>query len=220
MGFVNEIHEPNFFFGAERPEVERVIMPSTWRENGVGIFGTIADRVNYRFYVINGFDGSGFSRGGLRGGRQRASRALSDDFAFVGRVDVNVTDGLLLGGSVYAGQSGQEQRAGATSAANPVNNPNARLPDMMTHVYEVHAQYKGNGLSLRALWTEAFIDEAGAYNRILGATNSGFGVASRMQGWYVEAGTTSCRSSMNLARASSPSSGSSSTTRSTRRRRA
>ena len=37
MGFINEIHEPTFFFGAERPEVERVILPSTWRENGVGL---------------------------------------------------------------------------------------------------------------------------------------------------------------------------------------
>ena len=29
MGFVNEIHEPTFFYGAERPEVERTILPST-----------------------------------------------------------------------------------------------------------------------------------------------------------------------------------------------
>ena len=36
MGFVNEIHEPVFYFGNERPEVERRIIPSTWRENGAG----------------------------------------------------------------------------------------------------------------------------------------------------------------------------------------
>ena len=178
MGFVNEIHEPNFFYGAERPEVERQIMPSTWRENGAGIFGTIADRVHYRIYVVNGLDGEGFDEGGLRGGRQRASRALSDDFAFVGRVDVDVTDGLLVGGSVYAGQSGQEQRSGDSA---PVVGE--LLPDLMTHIYEIHAQYKGNGFSFRGLWSEAFIDEAGAHNRILGS-----GLASRMQGWYVEGG--------------------------------
>lgn len=177
MGFVNEIHEPNFFYGSERPEVERQIMPSTWRENGAGIFGTIADRVHYRIYVVNGFDGEGFDAGGLRGGRQKASRALSDDFAFVGRLDVDVADGLLVGGSVYAGQSGQEQRATTGAFAGEL------LPDLMTHVYEIHAQYKGNGFSFRGLWSEAFIDEAGAHNRILGS-----GLASRMQGWYVEGG--------------------------------
>ena len=178
MGFVNEIHEPNFFFGAERPEVERRIMPSTWRENGAGVFGTLADRVNYRFYVVNGLDGNGFDRDGLRGGRQKASRALSDDFAFVGRVDVDVVDGLLIGGSVYAGQSGQEQEIGGFL-----------LPDMMTHIYEIHAQYKGQGLSLRGLWSEAFVDEAGAFNRIDATVNpsSTANLANRMQGWYVEA---------------------------------
>lgn len=176
MGFVNEIHEPNFFFGAERPEVERVIMPSTWRENGAGIFGRIADRVDYRFYVINGFDGSGFDDGGLRGGRQRGSRALSDDFAFVGRIDVDVVDGLMLGGSVYAGQSGQEQDVGGVD-----------LPDSMTHIYEVHGQYRGYGLSLRALWSQAFIDEAGRLNRALGNAPTD-AIASDMNGWYVEAG--------------------------------
>lgn len=178
MGFVNEIHEPNFFYGAQRPEVERRIMPSTWRENGAGIFGTIADRVHYRVYVVNGLDGAGFDEDGLRGGRQKASRALSDDFAFVGRVDVDVTDGLMVGGSVYAGQSGQEQRSGAT---DPIAG--ALLPDLMTHIYEIHAQYRGNGFSFRGLWSEAFIDEAGAHNRILDS-----GLASRMQGWYVEGG--------------------------------
>jgi len=172
MGFVNEIHEPTFFFGAERPEVEKRIMPSTWRENGAGIFGTIAERVHYRAYVVNGFDGSGFDRDGLRGGRQKGGRALSDDFAFVGRVDVDLADGLLVGGSVYTGQSGQEQK---------VNNQ--LLPDMTTHIYEVHAQYKGNGLSLRALWSEAFVDEAGKFNQIVANAN----LANRMQGWYVEA---------------------------------
>ena len=43
MGFINEVHEPPFYYGAERPEVERRIIPSTWRENGAGIFGTFAD---------------------------------------------------------------------------------------------------------------------------------------------------------------------------------
>ena len=172
MGFVNEIHEPTFFFGAERPEVEKRIMPSTWRENGAGIFGTVAERIHYRLYAVNGFDATGFDRDGLRGGRQKGGRALSDDFAFVGRVDVDLTDGLLVGGSIYAGQSGQEQK---------VNDE--LLPDMMTHIYEVHAQYKGYGLSLRGLWSEAFVDEAGAFNRIEEQAN----LASQTQGWYVEA---------------------------------
>jgi opacity protein-like surface antigen len=175
MGLVNEIHEPTFFFGAERPEVERVILPSTWRENGVGIFGRIADRIDYRAYVINGFRGSEFSSSGLRGGRQKGSKALANDFAFVARMDVEVVLGLSVGGSIYTGQSGQEEKVGLVD-----------LPDAQTTIYELHGQYKGYGASLRALWTEAFIDEAGNLSRTLNK-GSGESIANHMRGWYVEA---------------------------------
>jgi uncharacterized small protein (DUF1192 family) len=197
MGFVNEIHEPTFFFGAERPEVERQILPSTWRETGGGIFGTVADRVHYRAYVINGFDGSGFDSGGLRGGRQNASRAVSNDF--VGRVDVDAAPGLLVGGSVYVGQSGQEQSFTSAIDSEIAGASVTRdLPDALTTIYELHAQYKGYGLSLRGLWTEAFIDEAGNLSRTLDRgfenvggvrtlTDPGQSIAQRMRGWYVEA---------------------------------
>ena len=39
MGWVNEQHEPVTFHGVLRPDVERFILPTTWRENGVGVFG-------------------------------------------------------------------------------------------------------------------------------------------------------------------------------------
>jgi len=185
MGFVNEIHEPTFFYGAERPEVERLILPSTWRENGVGVFGRVADRIDYRFYVVNGFDGQGFDSDGLRGGRQKGSKALANDFAFVGRIDVDVLPGLLVGGSVYTGQSGQEQSVDIEDPLDPAETVTVDLPDAQTTIYEVHAQYKGKGLSLRALFTEAFIDEAANLSRALELDNDK-AIANRMRGWYVE----------------------------------
>lgn len=180
MGFVNEIHEPNFFFGAERPEIERLILPSTWHENGAGIWGRIADRIEYRAWVINGFDAQSFTSSGLRGGRQGGAEAIANDFAFVGRVDVDVMNGLEVGGSVYTGQSGQEQSSDASGTERD-------LPDAQTTIYELHAQYKAYGASLRALWTEAFIDEAGRLSRVL-ALGTTSAIAQQMRGWYVEAG--------------------------------
>ena len=41
MGLLNELHEPTVFLGARRPGVENAILPTTWRENGVGVFGEI-----------------------------------------------------------------------------------------------------------------------------------------------------------------------------------
>ncbi|HEU5304782.1 MAG TPA: hypothetical protein VFU40_09085, partial [Gemmatimonadales bacterium] len=66
MGFINEVHEPPAFLGARRPETERQIIPSTWRENGLGFFGT-AGGISYRAYLVNGFDATGFGASGVRG---------------------------------------------------------------------------------------------------------------------------------------------------------
>ena len=184
MGFVNEIHEPVFFYGSERPEVERTILPSTNRENGAGFFGNIGERISYRMYAVNGYQGSGFTSSGLRGGRQKGSRALSDHFAFVGRFDVNLYEGLDVGASVWAGKSGQNEIRNI-----PGGLANVHTPDTRTVVWEVHGQYQGYGAKIRALWTQAHLDQAGALSRtLLGAGPTTGAVASRMVGGYIEAG--------------------------------
>jgi len=139
--------------------------------------------------------GEDFNSGGVRSGRQKGSRAISNDFAFVARVDVDVVDGLTMGGSVYTGQSGQDG-----DFTSPIDDVNRNLPNAQTTIYELHAQYKGHGASLRALWTETFIENAGHLSRALdkgyidvgGArvfdtTNSATSIAQHMRGWYVEA---------------------------------
>ena len=74
VGLVNELHEPTVFLGARRPDVENRIIPSTWRENGVGIFGELAEGLTYKAYVVNGLKGENFSGKGLRGGRQKGPK--------------------------------------------------------------------------------------------------------------------------------------------------
>ena len=203
MGFLNEVHEPPFYYGAERPEVERQILPSTWRENGVGIFGSIdlgaAGDVGYRMYAVNGFDATGFSSSGLRGGRQKGSKALADHWAFVGRLDYDmsaVVPGLTFGGSVYAGKAGQNQqitRCVSSCSALPgmpalvPENESFPIPDTFVSIYELHAQYHGHGLKVRGLFAQAFVDDAGRLSTALGAgaTDS---VAKEMIGGYAEIG--------------------------------
>jgi hypothetical protein len=184
MGFINEIHEPVFFFGAARPEVERRIIPSTWRENGGGLFGELWDRVQYRVYVVNGFDATGFDESGLRGGRQKGSEALADHAAVVARMDVELFDGATLGGSIYSGKSGQNQQV-----TDEVTDLEMFVPDSWTTIWEVHAEVKRAGFSGRALWTQAYVDEASALSRALvasGDLDPGVGVARRMVGGYGE----------------------------------
>ena len=178
MGFVNEIHEPPFYFGTHRPDVERRILPSTWRENGLGLFGTLlGETIEYRLYGVNGFDASGFSASGLRGGRQKGSEALAEDFAFVGRLDWKPLPELLLGVSGYVGNAGQDQIDAGTGLA---------LPDALTALWEAHAQVRWRGLHLRGLFTRATVDQADRLNAALGTAPGSAGIAEEMLGAYAE----------------------------------
>jgi len=171
MGFINELHEPTTFLTAGRPQVERRIMPSTWRELGVGAFGDVGP-ISYRAYVVNGFDATGFDDDGLRGGRQDGSKAKAEDFAFVARADWTDTPGLLAGGSFYYGDAGQGQ---------------VGLGDTNTSIAEVHAEWKAGGLWTRALYTMADVDDVTQLNTALGFVGDE-SVGEELEGWYVEAG--------------------------------
>ena len=174
MGFVNEIHEPTFYFGVNRPDVERFLIPSTWRENGVGLFGNLGELFSYKLYAVNGLDATGFDASGIRGGRQKGSKALVENIAAVGRLDFMPMEGVLLGASFYAGNSGQNQTG---------------IPDSFTTLYDIHAQYQWRNLWLRALWTQVFVSQADDLTGALqasgdiGATEA---IASVMMGGYGE----------------------------------
>ena len=194
MGLINEVHEPITFFGANRPEVERRIIPTTWRENGGGLFGSFFnDRVRYRMYAVNGLDGKDFTAAkGLRGGRQKASRALANNWAFVGRVDVDVINGLILGGSVYTGNSGQNQSNRVEVSKDPVTgDPNYEtrgLPSSLTTVYELHGVFQRWGLTVKGLVSQVFIADTAELNYALNKRTTGSNpdaIAKTMLGWYL-----------------------------------
>lgn len=175
MGFLNELHEPPTFLGARRPETERQIIPSTWRENGIGVFGE-AGSFTYRAYLVNGFMGSGFTAGGLRDGRQNGSEASARHFGVVGRAEYAVRPGLTVAGSAYLGNSGQNDSIAAR-----------------TLIWEGHAEYRVGGLELRGLISGASLDDVIELNAAAGLTGSA-SIGERLMGWYVQAGYDILRS--------------------------
>jgi uncharacterized small protein (DUF1192 family) len=168
LGFLNELHEPPIFHGAHRPEVERFIIPTTWRENGVGVYGD-AGPVSYRSYVMASLDGLEFSEsGGIRGGRQSGAKAKADDVAFTARVDLTPTPGLLLGAAAFTGKVGQGEPG---------------LEDARLTLWDVHGEWRWRGLHLRGLFAKSVLSDA----RELGTAIAGTPVlGERQQGWYGE----------------------------------
>ena len=173
MGFINPIHEPPFFFGANRPEVERRIIPATWRELGIGLFGQITPELTYTTYVVNGMNAEGFDSNGIRSGRSSGSRARAEDFGYVARLDYAPAEvpGFSVGGSAYVGNSGQKQTF------------QGQKPDVGTQLYEAHAQWKYRGWEWRALGSWGLIDDAGILSAAKGET-----IGSKNYGWYTEIG--------------------------------
>jgi opacity protein-like surface antigen len=184
LGLVNEIHEPTTYFGNIRPEVEKRIIPTTSRENGVGLYGNLTDSLEYRLYVQNSFnaiDGNGQSTigaGDIRGVRQKGAEAEADDLAVTGRLDWKPLSGVILGGSFWTGDMGHEQEMFDANTGNSLGTPAVHMD-----LYEAHAQYKRHGLWLRGMFAQAQIDDTQELSDSLGS-----GVSDTMTGWYAEIG--------------------------------
>jgi hypothetical protein len=175
VGLINQLHEPPVFLGARRPDVETVILPSTWREIGLGAWGDVGP-FSYRLYLVNGLNAEGFAADGLREGSQEGSNALARNFAFTGRLDYTGLPGVLVGASFFTGNSGQGQVTSAGDSA-----------DGRTTFVDLHLDARWRGASFRALWAQSTVGDAAAIDQI-NDLEGNESVGKRQEGWYVEAG--------------------------------
>lgn len=165
MGHLNLYHEPTTFLGAQRTQTESRIMPSTWRENGAGIYGK-GDKYDYYFYYVTGLVANATdSNKGVRKGRQKASKAQAKKGAFVARFDYKVKPNVEVGASVYSGAL------------------NATSSDVAHNVYDIHYKGQFGALYTRALYTESTLSNTEELNAELSAN-----YAEKMNGYYVEVG--------------------------------
>jgi tetrahydromethanopterin S-methyltransferase subunit G len=175
MGLINEMHEPPTFLGALRPDVERFLIPTTWRELGAGLYGD-AGRFSYRLFTVNGLNSEGYSAEGIREGRAEGSEAAAENWAVTGRLDWTPVAGALLGASFFSGNSDQ----GRTT-------PSGRSFSGATTVFDVHAEWKWRGIWLRGLYAQTSISDAAEINEANGLEGDE-SVGSRQWGWYLQGG--------------------------------
>ena len=154
VGIVNPLHEPPVFNGVERPNVERTIIPSTWRESGIGAVGSFAGGLKYEGYVMAGLDPLGLSgANGIRGARQKAFESSTANWALTGRLDYMP----FLGGS--AGISGFYSTLGGS-----IDGP---ASDSRFWMLSAHALYSRGNLTARGLVAYSEISDIGALNDYL-----------------------------------------------------
>ena len=106
VGIINERHEPPTFNGVERTFVDTVIVPTTWRDTGIGAFGDLGRGFSYKAYALPGLDATGFSaEEGIAGGRQQGGKADASDPAVTGRLEYKRA-GVTAGASLWRGGAG------------------------------------------------------------------------------------------------------------------
>lgn len=131
VGGTNMHHTPTEFFGVYRPEGENTIMPCTWHETGLSIWGQAGDW-RYEAMILPGLDSDRFSRKNwIQGGAGSPYEfKIGNAVAGAFRVDNFSVKGLRLSVSGYIGNSFSNSLRGATSESNNSSSGNNRYQDV------------------------------------------------------------------------------------------
>ena len=143
IGIINETHEPNTFYGTERNNVEKYIIPATWWEAGAALNGELAQGLSYDIAAHSGlFMDDGEYK--PRDGRQKVGKAKADDMAFTGRLKYTAIPGLELAAS-FQRQNDVRQGEGEGISGTLI---------------ETHLAWQKNDFQLRALYAAWDFDTA------------------------------------------------------------
>ena len=106
VGATNMYHMPTEFFTNYRPEGESTIMPCTWHETGISLWGE-TDRWRYEVMFLPGLDSDRFGRQTwIAGGAGSPYEfKIANSYAGAFRVDNTSIKGLRLSFSGYVGNS-------------------------------------------------------------------------------------------------------------------
>ena len=106
VGMTNNNHTPNMFFGVYRPEGENNIMPCTWHETGVSVWGK-AGSWRYEVQLLPSLNSNFFNDAGWihNGSASPYEFRPANGISSAARVDWTGIDGLRLSLSGYVGNS-------------------------------------------------------------------------------------------------------------------
>lgn len=106
VGGTNQHHMPTEFFTVYRPEGENTIMPCTWHETGVSLWGR-TKHWRYEAQVLAGLDSDRFGRKGWihDGAGSPYEFKIANKYAGAFRIDNYTIPGLRMAVSGYAGNA-------------------------------------------------------------------------------------------------------------------
>lgn len=161
IGITNENHLPNTYNGNERTQVETFIIPSTWRELGVGFYGSINRLpLHYSVGLVNGLNASGFEHGNvIREGRFEGKHASANNLALTGSVQVYKNNLKAQLSGYYGGSVGLAPRQADSLKLK------SGIFGTPVIVGAADLQYEAKGFSIKLLGSLVSIPDAATINR-------------------------------------------------------
>jgi len=178
VGLLNQNHEPTAYYGVERNFVETAIIPTTWREAGVGLSGDFGNGFSWDTGLTTGFDLTKWDPASDEGREsplgaihQEGQLAKSRNLSVHGALNWRGYPGLLVGGSVFTGKAGHA-------------TPDFAGNDARVTVAELHTRYTPGAWDLSALWAYGRISNTEALNATF--VGNATPVPSSFAGWYLQ----------------------------------
>ncbi|MDE2420095.1 MAG: hypothetical protein KGO49_02790 [Gammaproteobacteria bacterium] len=185
VGLINQNHEPTAYYGVYRPEVDTKIIPSTWREVGIGLSGDTENGFTWDTAFttspnLSKWDPTsteGRDRGPLQATHGEGQFATARDFGGVVALNWRGIPGLMLGGSVVYDSIGQHQ-------PNFLGNHSKLL------MLDLHGRYQIDNLDLSGEIIRATISNTADLNAsfLASTTPDPTLIPSLFYGGYLQAG--------------------------------
>jgi hypothetical protein len=165
VGHVNLRHEPTLFLNVSRPETERRIIPSTWHENGLMVYGKNGN-FEYQFASTASLDGA--KGDNIRSMRSGGSKSRANDLGYSARFTYKPVEGLQLIASGFTGE---------------VDQGDTNLAGAAVTITEAHILYNKDNINFTALYAQTKTDSADKVAAVAGTD-----AASKTSGYYVTLG--------------------------------
>ncbi len=191
-GFLNENHEPTNFYGVQRNFVETLIIPSTWREGGIGLHGSTDTGFDWNLGMTTGLDLSKWNFAPtpyrtaleledndiapMQAAHQELALANASHPSAYAALNYRGIPGVTLGGTYFTG--------GAVAA------PTATPENQRVTLWETHARYQPGKLDVEALYAHGSLTNTAAVNAAAvsalstGVTNP---MPASFDGWFAQA---------------------------------
>ncbi len=179
-GLLNESHEPTNYYGVERNFVETAIIPSTWREGGLALFGTtesglawdtgVTTTVNLGGWDATSEEGRESPLGSIH---QELQLAKASDLGVYGALNYRAIPGFVVGGSLFTSKVAQD-------------NPDLKIAqDARMTLWDIHSRWTPGDWDLSALYARGSFSDT----KELNLTFAGFPtpVPKEFFGWYAQA---------------------------------